>query len=224
MLGFIAAMPQEQKAITDQMTDVEVRTIAEAAFYKGHLADEEIVVALSGVGKVAAAIASTLLCENYHPDALLSIGVAGGLKEGQHVGELVFSDYAIQADYDTSAIDGKDGIGKVSTASRDLLERAEAAAKEAGLTYTTGSVATQDLFMAYEDDFKKLFSRFPQSACSEMEGGAIAQVASQFGLPFLIIRTLSDIVGHNDNPVEFSSFVESSSQAAGRFVKMFCTR
>ncbi|WP_367614295.1 hypothetical protein [Allobaculum sp. Allo2] len=119
-----------------------------------------MVVALSGVGKVAAAIASTLLCENYHPDALLSIGVAGGLKEGQHVGELVFSDYAIQADYDTSAIDGKDGIGKVFTASRDLLERAEAAAKEAGLTYTTGSVATQDLFMAYEDDFKSCFPAF----------------------------------------------------------------
>ncbi len=223
MIALIAAMPVEQETITARMTNVEVSSEAGSTFYKGRLADEEVVVVLAGVGKVNAAVASTLVCERFDPDALISIGVAGGLKQEQEVGDLVLSSAAIQADFDTSFIDGPEGLGLRFEADASMIERAKKAAEKAGLRYSTGVVATQDLFMAHEDDYARLMSRFEDCACSEMEGGAIAQVATRFKLPFLVIRTLSDVVVHDDNPVEFTSFAASSAKKAAEFLEIFCT-
>lgn len=224
MIGLIAAMAEEQESITEKMQDIRTQSAGGVDFYAGRLADEDVVVARSGEGKVAAAIASTLLCMMYKPDALISIGVAGGLKDEQNVGDLVLSDEIAQADFDLSFLQGEKGIGKVFEVSEDLLERGRQAARKAGIPWSQGMVATQDLFMADKKDYDRLMSRFPRSACSEMEGGAIAQVAAQFGIPCLVIRTLSDVAVHDDNPVEFSSFALSSSKAAARFLEIFCTR
>lgn len=223
MIGLIAAMPEEQQALTRRMSDVKQRNIAGIEFYEGRMGKEQAVVALSGVGKVSAAIASTVLCLEYRPDALLSIGVAGGLIDEQQVGDLVLSECAVQADFDTSPIDGKEGIGKFFQADAALLGRASKAADKAGLNWRKGMVATQDLFMSKGPNLDRLMERFPQSACSEMEGGAIAQTAAQFGIPFLIIRTLSDVAVHDDNPVQFSEFSKASSEKAGEFFEIFCS-
>lgn len=224
MIGLIAAMTSEQESITEKMKDITEQSVGGVHFFEGQLADEKVVVALSGEGKVAAAIASTLLCVLYKPDALISIGVAGGLKDEQNVGDLVLSDQVAQADFDLTFLMGRDGQGKIFDASDTLLERAKEAACQADLPWSVGMVATQDFFMASPEDYAKLMKNFPASACSEMEGGAIAQVAVQFGLPFLVIRTLSDVVVHDDNHVEFSSFASASAKAAANFLEIFCTR
>lgn len=223
MIGLIAAMPAEIDAISARMNKVSVRTVAHVEFRRGYLGDEELVVALSGVGKVAAAIASTLMCQLYQPSMLISIGVAGGLLPSQHVGDLVISSQVAQADFDTSPIDGQDGIGKLFKADETLVARAVEAAKASNLSWKAGLVATQDLFMAREEDFKRLKDRFPEAACAEMEGGAIAQCAKAFSIPFLVLRTLSDVVSHEENPMEFSQFALSSSRKAAQFLEVFCT-
>lgn len=222
MIGLIAAMPEEINAVTARMDKVSTRTVAHVEFRSGYLGKEELVVALSGVGKVSAAIASTLMCQLYQPSCLMSIGVAGGLKKTQNVGDLVISDAAVQADFDTSHIDGPDGIGKVFMADEDLISRAVRAARTTEINWMVGTVATQDLFMAAADDYARLMSRFEESACSEMEGGAVAQTAKAFSIPFLILRTLSDVVVHEDNPVEFSQFARSSSAKLAEFLEAFC--
>lgn len=222
MIGLIAAMPEEINAVTARMNKVSTRTVAHVEFRCGHLGQEELVIALAGVGKVHAAIAATLMCQLYQPSCLISIGVAGGLKEAQEVGDLVISDAAVQADFDTSFIDGDEGIGLRYEASPALIEKAANAAKASDLNWMIGTVATQDLFMADPKDYERLLSRFPEAACSEMEGGAVAQTAKAFSIPFLILRTLSDVVVHDDNPVEFSEFVRSSSAKAAEFLEVFC--
>lgn len=221
MIGIIAAMPEELKAITSRMDCVSVRQIANVQMHIGRLGKTEIVIALAGVGKVAAAIASTLLCQVYQPEVLLNIGVAGGLLDEQQVGDLVFSDEVVQADFDTSPIDGPEGIGKVFKADQMLLSLLEQAAEEAGIPYRVGTVATQDLFMARKEDYERLMKYFPASACSEMEGGAVAQAAKAFGIPFVVIRSLSDVAVHDDNPVEFSTFVQASSKKAADLFEAF---
>ncbi len=222
MIGLIAAMPQEIDALTANMTNGSTRQVADVEFRTGKLGQEELVIALSGVGKVHAAIAATLMCQIYQPECLISIGVAGGLRDEQEVGDLVISDKAVQADFDTSFIDGPEGIGKVFKADEKLIARAEEAAQKNGIPFRIGTVATQDLFMAADEDYAKLMKHFPNSACSEMEGGAVAQVAQAFNLPFVILRTLSDVVVHEDNPVEFSTFTIASSKKAAALFKTFC--
>lgn len=76
--------------------------------------------------------------------------------------------------------------------------------------------------MADPRDFDRLMERFPDSACSEMEGAAVAQVANVFNIPFVILRSLSDVVVHEGNPVEFSKFAKSSSDAVARYLETFC--
>ncbi len=113
MIGCIAAMPSELKAITERMEDKHEDHIAKMVFVRGKLEGLDTVAVLSGVGKVAAAMAATLICYLYKPKALIHVGVAGGLKEDQKVMDLVISDEIFQADFDTTPIDGPEGLGKV---------------------------------------------------------------------------------------------------------------
>lgn len=222
MIGLIAAMNSEIDAVTDRMSDVSTETIGNVEFRKGSLQDEEIVIALSGVGKVHAAIAATLMCQVFKPDALMSIGVAGGLQDDQQLGDLVISDHAIQADFDTSFIDGDAGIGLRFDADPVLVEHARKVAEKSDRKWRIGTVATQDLFLAAKADYEKLMARFPEAACNEMEGAAVAEVADTFKIPFVILRTLSDVVTHDDNPVEFETFALHAAKQAAGFLEEFC--
>lgn len=221
MIGLIAAMPQEVAAVTKRMTKVSKRTVAKVEFTLGWMDQTEVVIALSGVGKVAAAIASTLMCQLYQPSLIINVGVAGGLKDEQEVGDLVISDKLIQADFDTTAIDGEAGQGQSFDADPVLVNMAVVSANDLDIPCHVGAVATQDLFMSRPEDFQRLMNLFPQSVCSEMEGGAVAQVAKQFQIPFVAIRSLSDIVVHEGNPMEFSQFTEMSSENAAKLFEKF---
>lgn len=41
--------------------------------------NDKIILAFSGVGKIQASIATTLLCQNYDLEKLINIGIAGSL-------------------------------------------------------------------------------------------------------------------------------------------------
>lgn len=222
MIGLIAAMPMERDAVVGRMDNARHETAGSVEFTIGTLAGQPAVIALSGVGKVSAAIASTLLCARYNPDLLISIGVAGGLLESQNVGDMVFSDQAIQADFDTSTIDGPQGIGKVFAADEALAASLMETAASLDVPAVSGAVATQDLFMADPKDYERLMRLFPQSVCSEMEGGAIAQTASAFGVPFVVIRSLSDVVVKEDNPMQFEEFASMASDKAAALLEAWC--
>lgn len=219
MIGIIAAMPSELKAITSQMEDTTEEKIAQMVFVKGKLAGLDTVAALSGVGKVAAAMASTLLCYLYKPQALIHVGVAGGLKDSQNVMDVIISDEIFQADFDTTPIDGPEGLGKTFYTNSNLSAAAVKAAQEMNISWEIGGIATQDIFLSNPDDFDKLMAKFPTAVCSEMEGGAVAQVAADFDVPFMILRTLSDVVVHEGNEMEFSEFEKKSSKLAGKIIR-----
>lgn len=218
MIGLVAAMPSELKAITDHMTGTAEATVAGVQFITGKLEGIDTVAALSGVGKVAAALCATLICYIYKPEALIHVGVAGGLKEEQNVADLVISDEIFQADFDTTPLDGPEGLGKTFYTDAKLSEMAIKTAKELEMPWFVGAVASQDKFMYRAQDYAALMKNFPTSICSEMEGGAVAQVAAAFEVPFLVLRTLSDIVVHEDNPVEFSKFEVIAAKQAGDFI------
>lgn len=222
MIGLIAATPQEMSAISGRMQKVSTRTLAHVEFRHGRLGKQDIVVALSGVGKVAAAIAATLMCQLYQPSCLISIGVAGGLKQEQEVGDLVISDTIIQADFDTTQFDGPEGLGMSFQANPELIQKAKNAAQKTQLNWMVGTIATQDLFMAAQEDYERLLHNFPNVACSEMEGGAVAQTAKAFSIPCLVLRTLSDVAVHENNSMEYAQFALESAQKAAAFLEVFC--
>lgn len=219
MIGILAAMEEEVTAIKDIMEVEKEEIYQNLNFIYGTIYGKEIVLCKCGVGKCLASMTATLLCSKEKLDSLINVGVAGGLKEDQRVADTVVSDYVLQADFDTSPIDGPEGVGLRFTADKALLDKFRQASDNLGIRYHVGTIASQDIFMAREEDFKSLMEKFPESACSEMEGGAIAQIAQVFNVPFIVVRSLSDVVHHNDNPMEFETYAKLASKQAVKLIE-----
>ena len=219
MIGILAAMDTEVEAIKNIMEIKKEELYQGMNFTYGTIENKEVVLCKGGVGQCLASMSATLLCTKEKLSALINVGVAGGLKEDQNVLDIVISDKIVQADYDTSPIDGDDGIGLVFEADEKLKKTCIEAAKKAKITYHVGTIASQDIFMARKEDYDRLMTKFADSACSEMEGGAIGQIAHVFNVPVLIVRSLSDVVDHHDNPMEFTTYAQIASKQAATLIK-----
>ena len=120
MIGILAAMDTEVEAIKNIMEIKKEELYQGMNFTYGTIENKEVVLCKCGVGKCLASMSATLLCTKEKLSALINVGVAGGLKENQNVLDIVISDKIVQADYDTSPIDGNDGIGLVFEADEKL--------------------------------------------------------------------------------------------------------
>lgn len=221
MIGIIAAMDIEVEAIEKVAKITERKWIADCEIHMGKIGNQDVVIGKSGIGKSHAAMAATILCMEHALDAIINVGTAGGLLPEENVLDIVISDCVVQADFDTSPIDGKQGIGLIYPVSKRMVDVCKEAAEKAGIPYHVGTIASQDIFMSREEDFNKLMDRFPLSACSEMEAGAIAQVCDSFRVPYVIVRSLSDVVHHNDNPMEFSEYAAKASAQTAKLVETY---
>ncbi len=219
MIGIIAAMDAEIQEYEKKMDFVEKqKTIADCTLIYGKWKGKDVVLCKSGVGKGAAAMSCSILCMQEDVKAIINVGTAGGLKEDEEVLDIVISDQVCQADFDTSPLDGPEGIGLVYNSDESLKNLFVSASEKSGVRYHVGMVASQDLFMSRKEDYDKLLSRFPKSICSEMEAGAIAQVATSFKIPFVVVRSLSDVVTHEGNQMEFSTYVSKASAQSATLI------
>lgn len=222
MIGIITAMDSEAAAIRSVMHVESTTETAGIVFWTGTIEGEDVTLALGGVGKAMAAMAATLLIELCDPDYILNAGVAGGLRDTQKVTDLVISSRIIQGDYDTSPLDGPEGFGKIFDPDIRLVNRARQVLDELQLPSELGEVVSQDKFVARPEDVAFIRSHWLGAACAEMEAGAIAQVAHAFRVPFLAVRALSDVTGHDDNPMEFEKFTEVAAENTARFIRTWC--
>lgn len=219
MIAIIAAMDAEINEIKKFTVINETKEIAGVTLYFGKIGDKDIVLCKSGVGKGMASMATTIVCLETNPKGIINIGTAGGLLQTQNTLDIVISNRVVQADFDTSPLDGPEGIGLVFESDENARNACIESAKRCGLTYHVGTIATQDLFMSREEDYTKLLNNFPDSICSEMEAGAVAQVATTFKVPYVIVRSLSDIVHKEGNHMDFMEYVSVASHNCSKLVK-----
>lgn len=221
MIGIIAAMKEEVQALVSLMNQYEKQEYDNREYWIGSIANQTIVIGLSGVGKVNAAMSTTLLLKRYNITYLLNIGTAGGLLETQNVLDLVISNQVVQHDYDTSPIDKEDGIGLWFDVDMQLLDICKSVCKQLQKPFHIGLVASGDQFIAKEEDFHKLLTKFNQAICAEMEAGAIAQVCHFQNVPFLVIRSLSDVALKKGSELDFTTYVSYASEKSAKLcVKM----
>lgn len=218
MIGIIAAMDAEVEQIIQFVDVTKKEIIAKTELIYGTMKNVDVVICKSGVGKGNASMATTILCMKNQLDGIINIGTAGGLIQEEKVLDLVISEDIVQADYDTSPLDGQEGLGLWYKADNRLKEKCKEACEQCGISYHVGTIASQDLFMARQEDFNRVMSLFPSSICSEMEAGAIAQVASTFNVPYVIVRSISDTIYHNENAMEFSKYVSLASLQSAKLV------
>lgn len=221
MLGVIAAMDKEVEAITALMEERTHVVVSGIQIAKGRLCNKPLLVMKSGVGKGNASMSTTILLENFKIDNIINIGTAGGLLPIQNVLDAVISDRVVQYDYDTSAVDGEAGIGLYFQSDPDLAKLCERALKNMGVPLHRGLIASGDQFIAREEQLKFLETTFPDAICAEMEAGAIAQVCAHYQLPFVVLRSLSDIAHKEGSHMDFMTYVTHASKRSATFCKEF---
>lgn len=224
MIGIIGAMPSEVEGLTARLTETTVTEYAGRRFVSGRLGGRTAVVVQSGIGKVNAAITAQLLIDRFAPDALLNTGMAGGLDPRLAVKDLVIGAEAVQHDFDLTAfghtpgyIEGADDQNPtVFCGDAQLIAAAEQAAARVlptGSKALTGRIASGDIFVDDSALKQQIRTRFA-AAAAEMEGAAIAQTAAANGVPFLILRTISDLAEHQAS-VSFDELERYAGQLAG---------
>ncbi len=196
-LGIIGAMDVEVALLKENMTGVTAAVHAGSDYFEGRLAGVDAVVVQCGVGKVNAALCAQILCDIYGVTHLVNTGIAGSLCADLDIGDLVVSRDAIYHDFDITywgrAIGEVPGMGVTAfPAYEEMMAAAYAAAEGVNPGHTKiGRIASGDQFVCNQEKKDKIIAD-TQAICTEMEGAAIAHTAYRNGVPFVILRAISD--------------------------------
>lgn len=221
-IGIIGAMKCETEALKAMLEAPVCEAVSGVEYFSGRLFGSDVVIATCGIGKVFAAICAQTMILRFAPDIIINTGVAGTLTGELSVCDIAVSDNVVQHDMDTSAIG--DPVGLISginiiniPASEKLSESVCYAAKALGLRAVRGTIASGDVFVADPKRKEYISSTFGAVAC-EMEGASVGQVCYVNGIPFVVIRAISD-GGDEDAAMSYDKFV---TVAAENSVKLVC--
>lgn len=229
----MGAMPEEIDGIADLVSQRTQKTIGKRIYHSGMINDIPVVIVFSRWGKVAAATTVSTLIENFGVTEIIFTGVAGALHSDLKIGDVVLGKRFVQHDMDARPIMKRFEIPLLEKtffeADPEKLEVASNAIMRL-LAETTlrklfsedvrrqfsidvpqlliGDIASGDQFFSSQRQKQALHDELPSILCVEMEGAAVAQVCYEHGIPFTIIRTISDIADDNAH-VDFPSFIKS---------------
>ena len=196
-LGIIGAMTVEVETLKEQLSDLKVTERAGMEFYEGVLAGCPAVVVQCGVGKVNAAMCVQILCDLFCVTHIVNTGVAGSLCAELDIGDFVISTDAMYHDFTVAPLGYE--VGQVPglpvrsfPADAHLMELSMAAAQQVHPDHArTGRIASGDQFVAAKEQKAQIIAD-TGALCTEMEGAAIAHAAWRNGIPFVVIRAISD--------------------------------
>jgi adenosylhomocysteine nucleosidase len=221
MIAIIGAMAEEVAAFQNELSESQTSTIAGIDFHVGKIQGVNVVLAQSGIGKVNAAITTTLICQTFKPKSIINTGSAGGFNDQQAVGDIIVSIDVLHHDVDVTAFGYAQGqvpgMPATFAAEQILIDIAHDTLLDLALTAHRGQVGSGDKFMTNPEHIHSARTAFPSCDAVEMEGAAIAQVCHRFGIPFVIVRALSDIAGQ-ESPMSFEQFLPLAAANAAKLI------
>lgn len=228
-LAILSALSQEQDGLRSLLDDVTCKRHASRDFWCGSWQGQPVVLALSRIGKVAAATTAAALIAQFGATRMLFTGVAGGVGEGVLVGDVVVGQAFIQHDLDVSPLFPRYEIPLIGKSQLPADERLAQALHEASVHAVAGRkagpraarvhrglIASGDRFVNGVEESRRIVTGLQQAGyfplAVEMEGAAVAQVCADHGVPFAAVRTISDRAddtAHGD----FNAFVRDVASA-----------
>ena len=243
--AILSALPEEQSGLLARLEQGQRLVYAGRVFWIGSLHGHSVVLALSGIGKVAAATTATVLIERFRVARIVFTGVAGGLGEGVAVGDIVVAQDYVQHDMDVSPlferwlVPGYEGV-RLPCDPRLTAILSEAVSvslisanghfdhefMDAAPRLHQGLIASGDRFITCSTVARALRETLVAAGhdvlAVEMEGAAVAQVCLDYRLPFAAVRTVSDRADHSAH-IDFPVFMEKvASRYAERIVQALC--
>lgn len=233
--AILSALPEEQQGLREQLDAASHLRHAGRDFHSGRWHGQPVVLALSRIGKVAAATTATVLIERFGAERIVFTGVAGGLHPDVKVGDTVIAREMLQHDMDASPIFPRHEVplyGRarfaadgplvamlliaaraISAGDRGIFDaKTRARFKLDNMRVHEGLLLSGDRFVSSADEAMALRRELPDALAVEMEAAAVAQVCHDYGVPFAAVRNISDRADDQAH-VDFPAYL---SQVAGR--------
>ncbi|MDF7626564.1 5'-methylthioadenosine/adenosylhomocysteine nucleosidase [Lactobacillaceae bacterium L1_55_11] len=217
-VGIITPMAEEKGALVAALTDSKTSQIGDMEVITGQYHGHDIVLTESGIGKVAAAVAATVVIHQFQVEAVINTGSAGALQPELKIGDLVIGQQAAYSDVDVQVF-GYDygqlpGQPTYFEADPDLVATFEKLGSA-----QPGLIVSGDQFVQ-DQGRQQILTHFPKALVAEMEGAAVAQVATRFKVPFIILRGVSDLA-NGDSGVTFDEYVVTAGRASAQLLLQF---
>ena len=220
MIGIMCAMREELEPILEYMHIKEKINHANNIYYLAEFDGKSIVLAYSKIGKVNASITATVMIEKFGVKKLLFSGVAGAIDSDLKIGDLIIATKTLQHDVDLTVFGYEPGYIPESKiffeCDENLNTIAKNVAKELGIKLKEGIIASGDQFIHSKERKEWIKKTFKASAI-EMEGGAVGCVCWNEGVPFFMLRAISDTAEEGAG-VDFDAFLEESSKVSAKFL------
>lgn len=237
-VGIMGAMPEEIFLLKSELIEPLTETIGGREFHSGQLYGIPTVLVFSRWGKVASTITASILIQKYKIDCLIFVGVAGATAPHLNIGDIVISNQLYQHDMDARPLFNKFQIPLTDTiffeADLRLIAYAKNSAEQfvdhienfisfptrqdfsiVNPTVLVGKIASGDQFISDSVKTNALLTEMPDILAVEMEGAAVAQVCSEYHIPFVVIRVISDKANHQSS-IDFQKFI---SEVASSYSK-----
>lgn len=220
-IGILCAGDRELAPFLPMLTDECISTKAMLTIHEGSLAGLEVAVLYSGVCKVNAAIAAQLLIDTYHCDVIINAGTAGGMDTSLNIFDTVVGTEVAYHDV------AEHILTEFHPWMADVFFRADAGllaaarnAAEGLLNVHFGRMVTGEKFIT-DEGRSEINARFcPLSV--DMESAAVAHVCHANGVPFVVVRTMTDTPSQRGT----GAFEENCDHASGisaEFVRRMLT-
>lgn len=220
-IGIIGAMEEEIRHLKTVIKNQETITHYNFEFTKGEIGHHEVVLVLSGIGKVNATISALLLKEKFDVDVLINTGSAGAIDPSLEVGDIVIAHSLLHHDVDVTGFGYEPGqmagMPNVYYPNTQLMRIAQAVCRGIDMEPIIGQIASGDQFINSTEKINEISKTFPTVRAAEMESAAIAQTAHVLGLPFVIIRAISDSA-NDEASISFDQFILFAGKVSATIV------
>lgn len=215
-IAIICAMQVELEAIKSLVESIEKVNIGPRLFFKGQYKGKEIILTQCGIGKVNASITTTLLIDHFKPDFIINCGVAGGYNENLLPLDVVVADEVFYYDVDCTFCEPDIRYGQVQddpasySCSKVLIDLLKSTT--INLNYHIGNIMTSDKFATDRSLLTNVIKKYfydKNVYAVDMESAAIAQTANRFGVDLVIVRSISDVVGIEQEHT-YTNFLEQA--------------
>ena len=228
-IGIIGAMELEVEQLKKEMTVTEVVKKAGMDFFQGTLNDVPVVIVRCGIGKVNAALCVQILADVFWVSHVINTGVAGSLNAALDIGDIVISRDVIHHDVDVRVFGYALGqVPQLDTLAfpgdESMIRLALSSCEEAnpGLHTAVGRIVSGDQFISDKEIKERLIAEF-HADCTEMEGAAIAHASYLNGLPFVVIRAISD-KADDSAEMDYPTFEREAAGHCARLVEVLVNK
>lgn len=228
-IGIIGAMELEVETLKAQMSVTGQTTCAGMVFFEGTLGQAQVVVVRCGIGKVNAAMCVQILADRFEVTHVINTGVAGSLNAALDIGDIVISRDVIHHDMDVRVFGYALGqVPQLDTLAfpgdESMIRLALSSCEEAnpGLHTAVGRIVSGDQFISGKEIKERLIAEF-HADCTEMEGAAIAHASYLNGLPFVVIRAISD-KADDSAEMDYPTFEREAAGHCARLVEVLVNK